>query len=335
MLDVRQAPTATPIRELVEDAHAAPATTVDDRKFRPDIEGLRAVAMLPSSSPTPASSPRRLRRRRRVLRHLRLPHHPPLLARARPRRQHLAARASAPAARGASCRRRRSCSSAIVVVVGCCCSPLRIRGGPSATSSRRALRRQLALRRQATDYFAAAPPSPVQHFWSLAVEEQFYVVWPLLLAVAWFWRRRGAPCGRRCGRGLAARHGGSLRAVGRSSTRRSPVVRLLLDRPRGPGSSALGGAAGARRSGIERLPALLPRAAWLGLGGDRAARRSPSTRDAVPRQRRAAAGVRRRAVIAARLAARRGARPRLLLGCGRSSSSAASPTPGTSGTGRR
>ena len=26
-------------------------------------------------------------------------------------------------------------------------------------------------------------PSPVQHFWSLAVEEQFYVIWPLLLIV--------------------------------------------------------------------------------------------------------------------------------------------------------
>jgi peptidoglycan/LPS O-acetylase OafA/YrhL len=32
------------------------------------------------------------------------------------------------------------------------------------------------------DYFAASEaPSPVQHFWSLSVEEQFYVLWPLLL----------------------------------------------------------------------------------------------------------------------------------------------------------
>ncbi|MGN6379450.1 MAG: acyltransferase family protein [Gaiellales bacterium] len=34
------------------------------------------------------------------------------------------------------------------------------------------------------DYFARDnPPSPFQHFWTLAVEEQFYVVWPALLAV--------------------------------------------------------------------------------------------------------------------------------------------------------
>ncbi|HYN68026.1 MAG TPA: acyltransferase family protein [Ornithinibacter sp.] len=36
--------------------------------------------------------------------------------------------------------------------------------------------------RRETDYLASdALPSPVQHFWSLAVEEQFYVIWPLLL----------------------------------------------------------------------------------------------------------------------------------------------------------
>jgi peptidoglycan/LPS O-acetylase OafA/YrhL len=46
---------------------------------------------------------------------------------------------------------------------------------------------------QSVDYFAQeAEPSPVQHLWSLAIEEQFYLVWPsLILAVTWFWRRQG------------------------------------------------------------------------------------------------------------------------------------------------
>lgn len=37
---------------------------------------------------------------------------------------------------------------------------------------------------EATDYLAPSePPTAVQHFWSLSLEEQFYLVWPLLLLI--------------------------------------------------------------------------------------------------------------------------------------------------------
>lgn len=44
------------------------------------------------------------------------------------------------------------------------------------------------------DYFAkAVDPSPVLHFWSLAVEEQFYLVWPALILIGHRLVRQGLP----------------------------------------------------------------------------------------------------------------------------------------------
>lgn len=73
---------------------------------------------------------------------------------------------------------------------------------------------------QDANYFnASLAPSPIQHYWSLSVEEQFYFVWPLLLlasSLAWLGvrrRRRAAAAARGADGGDAGRSAPRLRMV--------------------------------------------------------------------------------------------------------------------------
>jgi len=118
-----------------------------------------------------------------------------------------------------------------------------------------------------TDYFSAdVAPSPLQHYWSLAVEEQFYLAWPLLvLAFAWLARRRGWGVRRTLVPALLLIIGGSL--AWSIMLTRTDHVSAYFSTPARAWELGLGALIAAAALRIRRRPpALLALASWVGLG---------------------------------------------------------------------
>ena len=62
--------------------------------------------------------------------------------------------------------------------------PIRVRSLTSDMIATAGFASNILFAHRGADYLQSSfPPSPLQHYWSLAVEEQFYVVWPALIAV--------------------------------------------------------------------------------------------------------------------------------------------------------
>ena len=222
---------------------------------------------------------------------------------------------------------------AVAAVSSLLLSPVRADGVAADVMAAGAYVMNWHLSAEAVDYFASgAQDGPLDHFWSLAVEEQFYLVWPLLLLVTWRSRRGGgSPRARR----RARRDRGRVARCTRSARPRRPRAGLLLGPCAGVGAGAGRAAAAVRSPGAGWPRAAAAAAAWAGVGGDRAPRRVAS---ATGRRSRARPALLPTLGAAALLAAGTSAcrrRRRARWRCGRCAASAACRTPGTSGTGRR
>jgi peptidoglycan/LPS O-acetylase OafA/YrhL len=113
--------------------------------------------------------------------------------------------------------------------------------------------------RQGSDYFAQGqPPSPLLHFWSLSVEEQFYFVWPSVLALLLAFRFRRLLI-------VLVVAGGASLAWSIHVTATSPATAYYSTFARA-WELALGAALAVAATHVSRLPARAGLACgWLGL----------------------------------------------------------------------
>jgi peptidoglycan/LPS O-acetylase OafA/YrhL len=111
------------------------------------------------------------------------------------------------------------------------------------------------------DYFATVgTPSPFLHYWSLGVEEQFYLVWPALLVLS----ARGTRPRRNAGVALTVVLGASLVASIAATGIAAPWAFYSL--PTRAWQLALGGLIAVAARALDRLPGvLLSFPAWAGL----------------------------------------------------------------------
>lgn len=114
----------------------------------------------------------------------------------------------------------------------------------------------------AMDYFAAdAAPSPLLHYWSLGVEEQFYLVWPTLMILAARGRRPRVGAAAALGVVLIGSYAAALYLTDAAS------AWAFYSLPTRAWQLALGGLLAVSVEWHERLPdRLLVPVGWLGLG---------------------------------------------------------------------
>jgi peptidoglycan/LPS O-acetylase OafA/YrhL len=103
-----------------------------------------------------------------------------------------------------------------------------------------------------TNYLADITPSPFQHFWSLGVEEQFYLLWPLLLVAASLAWRRSRPSRGFATLGLTMIVAISLFLSVQLTRSNQPVAFFLL--PSRAWELAVGGLVALGSPALRRLP---------------------------------------------------------------------------------